>query len=109
MKYTVAGKLDGNEIPAWLLGELRSDQAGETGAVAIYQGILWVSRDAKIRHFAKHHLRTEKSHLSKINSVIPENSRSRLLPLWRAAGFVTGALPSLFGASAIYATIAAVE
>ena len=38
MKDTVAGKLDGNEIPAWLLGELRSDQAGETGAVAIYQG-----------------------------------------------------------------------
>ena len=109
MKDTVAGKLDCNEIPAWLLGELRSDQAGETGAVAIYQGILWVSRDAKIRHFAKHHLRTEKSHLSKISSVIPENSRSRLLPLWRAAGFVTGALPSLFGASAIYATIAAVE
>ena len=59
--------------------------------------------------FAEHHLLTEQDHLQKIDSVIPAKSRSRLLPLWRAAGFATGALPSLFGARAIYATIAAVE
>ncbi len=109
MNDTAADRLDSHVIPVWLLGELRSDQAGETGAVAIYEGILWVSRDTKIRRFAEDHLRTEQSHLTKINSVLPAKSRSRLLPLWRAAGFVTGALPSLFGARAIYATIAAVE
>jgi ubiquinone biosynthesis monooxygenase Coq7 len=109
MNDTVADSLDANAMPAWLLGELRSDQAGETGAVAIYHGILWASKDEEIRRFAEHHLRTEESHLRKINAVIPTKSRSRLLPLWRAAGFVTGALPSLFGARAIYATIAAVE
>ena len=109
MNDTVADSLDANAMPAWLLGELRSDQAGETGAVAIYHGILWASKDEEIRRFAEHHLRTEQSHLRKINAVIPTKSRSRLLPLWRAAGFVTGALPSLFGARAIYATIAAVE
>ena len=35
--------------------------------------------------------------------------RSRLLMGWRAAGFMTGALPALFGPRAVYATIAAVE
>ena len=109
MNDTVVTQLDSKQLPAWLLGELRSDQAGETGAVAIYRGILWVSKDASIRRFAEHHLLTEQDHLQKIDSVIPAKSRSRLLPLWRAAGFVTGALPSLFGARAIYATIAAVE
>jgi ubiquinone biosynthesis monooxygenase Coq7 len=34
---------------------------------------------------------------------------SRLLPLWRVAGFLTGALPALFGPKAVYATIEAVE
>jgi ubiquinone biosynthesis monooxygenase Coq7 len=34
---------------------------------------------------------------------------SRLLPLWRLAGFLTGALPALFGSKAVYATIEAVE
>jgi len=109
MTDTAITQLDSKQLPAWLLGELRSDQAGETGAVAIYRGILWASKDASIRRFAEHHLLTEQDHLQKIDSVIPAKSRSRLLPLWRAAGFVTGALPSLLGPRAIYATIAAVE
>ena len=52
MNYTAITQLDSKQLPAWLLGELRSDQAGETGAVAIYRGILWVSKDASIRRFA---------------------------------------------------------
>ena len=35
--------------------------------------------------------------------------RSRLLPLWRIAGWLTGALPALIGPRAVYATIEAVE
>jgi ubiquinone biosynthesis monooxygenase Coq7 len=31
------------------------------------------------------------------------------LPIWRLAGFLTGALPALFGTRAVYATIEAVE
>jgi ubiquinone biosynthesis monooxygenase Coq7 len=31
------------------------------------------------------------------------------LPIWRLAGFLTGALPALFGPKAVYATIEAVE
>ena len=92
-----------------LVGDLRSDHAGETGAVWIYRGLLVVSRDEGVREFAKRHLATEQSHLDKLQAVLPWPQRSRLLPGWRVAGFLTGALPALFGARAVYATIAAVE
>ena len=32
-----------------------------------------------------------------------------MLPVWRLAGFLTGALPALFGSKVVYATIEAVE
>lgn len=102
-------RLEAAALPRWLAGELRSDHAGETGAVAIYQGILWLSRDEEIRRFAQHHLATEQAHLSSIEAVTPAAARSRLLWVWRVAGFMTGALPSLFGPRAVFATIAAVE
>ena len=40
---------------------------------------------------------------------LPKSEYSRLLPLWKLAGFLTGALPALFGSKAVYATIEAVE
>ena len=99
----------GKTLPAWLEGELRSDHAGETGAVAIYRGILLVSRSADVREFARRHKETELKHLQVMNSLLPETQRSRLLPLWSVAGFITGALPALFGPKGVYATIDAVE
>ena len=93
----------------WLARELRSNHAGETGAVMIYRGILTVTRDTKARRFASHHLATEREHLQRLESLRPAVPRSRLLALWRIAGFLTGALPALFGPRAIYATIDAVE
>lgn len=96
-------------MPRWLLGELRSDQAGETGAVEIYRGILAVSKDPKVRAFAEHHMATEQTHLEIINARLPHDARTRLLPLWRVMGFFTGALPALFGPKAVFATIEAVE
>ena len=95
--------------PRWLAAELRSDHAGETGAVQIYLGILAISRDPELRAFARHHLSTEQHHLEILESIRPTVPRSRLLVLWRPAGWLTGALPALFGARAVYATIAAVE
>jgi 3-demethoxyubiquinol 3-hydroxylase len=92
-----------------LWAELRSDQAGETGAVAIYRAILTISRDAGVREFASRHLATEQAHLRLINAWLPPARRSRLLPVWRMAGWMTGALPALMGRSAVYQTIAAVE
>lgn len=96
-------------IPADLVGEMRSDHAGETGAVWIYHGVLAFSRDAGVRDFARRHRDTERSHLERISEVLPWPHHSRLLVPWRAAGFLTGALPALFGPRAVYATIAAVE
>lgn len=96
-------------VPASLVAELRSDHAGETGAVWIYRGVLAVARDAELRAFARRHLETEQSHLRRIAPLLPWPRRSRLLVPWRIAGFLTGALPALFGPRAVYATIAAVE
>jgi ubiquinone biosynthesis monooxygenase Coq7 len=100
---------DANQQHRWLTAELRSDHAGETGAVAIYAGILAVSRHDAVRAFALNHQTTEKRHLALIETILPESQRSQLLTLWRFAGFVTGAIPSLFGPNAVFATIAAVE
>ncbi len=96
-------------VPAEMVADLRSDHAGETGAVWIYRGVLAVSRDAGLREFARRHLDTEQHHLAQIGAVLPWPRRSRLLPLWRVAGFMTGALPALVGPRAVHATIAAVE
>ncbi|HQT62565.1 MULTISPECIES: demethoxyubiquinone hydroxylase family protein [unclassified Acidiphilium] len=103
---TVAGVAD--EVPG-LIGDLRSDHAGETGAVAIYRGILAISRDPAVRHFALAHLATEQEHLARLGALLPRGQRSILLPIWRVAGWLTGALPALVGPRAVYATIDAVE
>lgn len=96
-------------VPPELWRELRSDHAGEAGAVEIYRGILAVTRDPDVRRFAEAHLATEARHLALISALVPRERRSRLLPLWRLAGRLTGALPALFGPPAVYRTIAAVE
>ena len=96
-------------LPLPLLRELRTDHAGETGAVMIYRGILAVARDPALRAFAQHHLDTEARHLELVEAMLPRAWRSRLLPLWRVSGWLTGALPACFGPRAVYATIEAVE
>lgn len=98
-----------NTYPAWLTAELRSDHAGETGAVMIYRGILAFCRDPELRDFAQRHMATEEGHLRLIEAELPPHQRSRLLPIWRVAGWVTGALPALIGSRAVYATIDSVE
>lgn len=95
--------------PSWLIRDLRSDHAGENGAVAIYRGILAASRDAQVRAFARGHLRTEQKHLELLEDLLPPRLRSRFGWLWRLSGYLTGALPALLGAKAVYATIDAVE
>ena len=96
-------------LPRWLQQELRSDHAGEFGAVMIYRGILAVSRDTSVREFADSHLRTEQKHLVLMEEIVPPAGRTRLLPLWRVMGWMTGALPALFGRQVVFATIEAVE
>jgi len=96
----------------YLLRELRSDHAGETGAVYIYKGIKTVAKwrkDTELIAFADAHGATEADHLREVSEWLPAPQRSLLLGPWRLAGWLTGALPCLFGRRAVYATIAAVE
>lgn len=96
-------------LAAPLVADLRSDHAGETGAVQIYRGILAVSHDPEVRQFAEHHLATEFEHLSFFDRWLPSSATSRLLPAWRLAGWLTGALSALGGARWVFATVDAVE
>lgn len=96
-------------VPERLWPALRSDHAGETGAVFIYRGIVSVSRNVEVRAFALKHLATEQTHLSLMEQLVPPKRRSRLIWLWRVAGWLTGALPALFGPPAVFRTVEAVE
>ena len=92
-----------------LEGFLRSDHAGEVGAVYIYKGILTVARDPELLEFSKRHLDTEQEHLRRIEQVLPQAKRSKLVFLWKIAGYLLGFLPALFGPKIVFATIEAVE
>ncbi|MBK6975020.1 MAG: demethoxyubiquinone hydroxylase family protein [Sterolibacteriaceae bacterium] len=108
---TLAGAVGGTRylpLPT-LVADLRSDHAGESGAVMIYRGILAITRDAGVRHFAQQHLAAEARHLSQIEPLLAPQQPSRLLPLWHVAGWLTGALPARVGPRMVYATIEAVE
>jgi 3-demethoxyubiquinol 3-hydroxylase len=103
-----------SQSPAFMVADLRSDHAGETGAVWIYKGVqagsrLRFRRDDELATFTQHHLQTEQKHLSVVQSYLPWRQQSRLIALWRVAGFMTGFLPSLISAKAVYATVASVE
>ncbi|MEC8493193.1 MAG: demethoxyubiquinone hydroxylase family protein [Pseudomonadota bacterium] len=104
-----AAPFQADKSPSWLIADLRSDHAGELGAVMIYTGILAVSRDRAVREFAQEHLHTEQQHLELMESVLPPSLRSKAQLPWRAAGWLIGALPSLIGKHWVYATIEAVE
>lgn len=96
-------------VPGHFWPALRSDHAGETGAVFIYRGVLSVTRDDAVLCFARQHLVTERRHLALMDQLVPPQRRSRLLPVWKVAGWMTGALPALFGPTAVFRTIQAVE
>jgi ubiquinone biosynthesis monooxygenase Coq7 len=92
--------------------ELRSDHAGEVGAVEIYRGIkavaLWRG-DLELMRFADEHGSVEQEHLTMMEKLVPAEQRSRLQTPWQIAGWLTGAVPALFGRNTVYATIEAVE
>ncbi|TWX72212.1 demethoxyubiquinone hydroxylase family protein [Colwellia sp. C1TZA3] len=95
-----------------ICAELRASHAGETGAVWIYKGILLVNRfkrDSDIETFAKHHLATEKEHLSQFENLIDRFRVSALLFIWILAGFTMGALSAVLGKNWVYYTIYKVE
>jgi ubiquinone biosynthesis monooxygenase Coq7 len=107
LKATIA--FESLPLSVTMTADLRSDHAGEVGAVMIYRGILAVSRDPAVCAFARRHLDGERRHQAFFDDFLPAEHQSRLLPVWRLAGWLTGALPALVGPRAVYATIEAVE
>lgn len=105
----VAAVTRDNELARWLVAELRTDHAGETGAVEIYRGILAITRDEHLVAFARAHMQTEQSHLEEISRLVPPARRSILLPLWKLLGWLTGAIAAMLGRNATFTTIEAVE
>mmetsp|Transcript_25418 Transcript_25418/g.60076 ORF Transcript_25418/g.60076 Transcript_25418/m.60076 type:complete len:367 (-) Transcript_25418:1570-2670(-) len=122
----------------WLDQEMSSNLAGETGAVSIYKGALsalsirqWflssftdrtnkpaaaaaaavVDIEQGATEFCNEHYQTEESHRRCFNDVLPiDGKRTRLLPVWRLAGYFLGFLPTLVGGpTALYVTVEAVE
>ncbi|TCS60589.1 demethoxyubiquinone hydroxylase family protein [Varunaivibrio sulfuroxidans] len=106
------GRLPGDPTRAQLVERIiRVDQAGEYGAVRIYEGQLAVLGDgpsgAIIRHMAKqeeHHLATFDD-LARARGARP----TMLTPLWHIAGYALGAGAALLGEKAAMACTVAVE
>jgi ubiquinone biosynthesis monooxygenase Coq7 len=109
MKAPAVPAFEALELSPPLVGDVRSDHAGETGAVWIYRGILAVSRSCEVREFARAHLAAERAHLAFFDDWMPHSQRSLLLPLWRVSGFLLGAVPACLGARWVYGTIDTVE
>lgn len=96
-------------LPADMLVDLRANHAGETGAVAVYRGMLWATRDAQVQELAGRHIHSEQQHLELMSALLPPLRRSMLLPLWKAAGFMVGSLSARQGPKAVFATVTAIE
>jgi len=107
--------------PAWLPGDpppadrlarmIRVDQAGEYGAVRIYEGQRAMLRAGPAADAVDHMAAQEADHLAVFERMIVENRvRPTLLsPLWRVAGYALGAGGALLGEKAAMACTVAVE
>ncbi len=95
--------------PQAVLADLRTAHAIASGAVQLYRGILAVARDGELRAFAAGHLATQLLHLYRARHWLPVSARSRLLPAWRLAGWLTGVAAALLGRDAVSAMVAGVE
>lgn len=90
---------------------LRVDQAGEYGAVRIYEGQLAVLGRSPVGPVIRQMAEGEREHLATFDALLPQRRvRPTLLhPLWHVAGFALGAGTALLGARAAMACTAAVE
>jgi ubiquinone biosynthesis monooxygenase Coq7 len=107
------GSLFGDPSRAELIERMvRVDQAGEYGAVRIYQGQLAVlGRSAACGPMLRHMAEQEQRHLDQFNKMVADRRvRPTLLePLWHIAGFALGAGTALLGEKAAMACTVAVE
>lgn len=109
---TAADRIPGDPTKDQLIARiLRVDQAGELGAVRIYQGQRAVLGRGRHGPLLGRMLEQEKHHLDTFNTLIGQRRvRPTLLsPLWHVAGYVLGAGTALMGERAAMACTVAVE
>lgn len=113
MKTSGERLMPGDPSPRQMLERLiRVDQAGEYGAVRIYQGQRAVlGKNPACAQMLRHMEEQEQHHLATFNKLIAERRvRPTLLtPLWHLAGFALGAGTALMGEKAAMACTVAVE
>ena len=90
---------------------LRVNQAGEYGAIRIYQGQLAVLKDAPTVALVQNMLQQEQKHLDIFNQLLrQEKVRPTLLhPIWHMAGYGLGVITAAMGVKAAMACTVAVE
>lgn len=90
---------------------IRVDQAGEYGAVRIYQGQISVLGKAEKGPVIQEMLEQEEEHLDTFNSLVAKRRvrPTALMPIWHLAGFALGAGTALLGEKAAMACTVAVE
>lgn len=98
-----------NQFSKRFIRDLRSDHAGETGAVWIYLGVLRIARDPDVLCFARQHLEAERRHLGFFQCWLPKKHHSMMTPVWKLSGFLLGLVAALLGKKMLFLTISAVE
>ncbi len=106
------GRLPGDLTREELVDRIiRVDQAGEYGAVRIYEGQLSVLGRTPAGGVIRRMAVQEREHLAKFNELIPQRRvrPTALQPLWHVAGFALGATTALLGPRGAMACTVAVE
>jgi ubiquinone biosynthesis monooxygenase Coq7 len=96
--------------------EMRSNHAGELGAVFIYKGakkaldMKKILKNDPMYIFVETHLQTENYHLEIMEQLVDKSERTKLQTLWKISGFALGFIPLyIFGQTGLYTTIRSVE
>jgi len=108
----VGGRMPGDPTKDELIERIiRVDQAGEYGAVRIYQGQLAVLGKGPKGDMIRHMKAQEDVHLDTFTKLASERRvrPTALMPLWHIAGFALGAGTALLGEKAAMACTVAVE
>lgn len=111
-KLTGEDRLPGDPSPEELVERIiRVDQAGEFGAVRIYEGQLAVLGASASAGTIREMAAKEREHLETFNRLVAKRQvrPTALAPLWHAAGFALGAGTALLGEKAAMACTAAIE
>jgi ubiquinone biosynthesis monooxygenase Coq7 len=112
-RRTGAGRLPGDPTPRQFIERLiRVDQAGEYGAVRIYEGQMAVLGTRTANAAALRHMRDqEQVHLDTFTDLVRQRRvrPTAMTPVWHVLGFALGAGTALMGEKAAMACTVAVE